>query len=416
MRTDIARRLLGLPRSSFATTAGRIAELVEAGEDVVNLCQGNPDLPTPPHIVEALRQEVLDPATHRYPAFSGMLELKVAIAEWYAAEHQVDLDPETEVAILFGAKAGLVEISQCFLNPGDVCLMPDPAFPDYWAGVLLAGARMHPLPLLRENGFLPDYDALDPTVSDSAKLMFLNYPNNPTSVTAPLEFYERTVRFAEAHDVIVASDFAYGALPLGGETPVSFLRAPGAKDVGVEFISLSKIFNMAGWRIGAVVGHREVIGAINLIQEHYYVSLPPFIQRAAVAALTGPQDCVRELSDVYRRRRDGFVAGLWDAGWHVDVPRSIFAWLPIPGGGSSVDFAGELLQRANVAVAPGRWFGEHGEGYVRVSLLAPEDRLREAVGRLVDFSAGRVWPSASAARTAPPSGPGARTPVHSTST
>ncbi|MCX4546206.1 aminotransferase class I/II-fold pyridoxal phosphate-dependent enzyme [Streptomyces sp. NBC_01565] len=390
MKTEFARRLLDLPRSSFATTGGKIAELVEAGEDVVNLCQGNPDLPTPPHIVEALRREVLDPATHRYPGFSGMLELKVAIAEWYAANHQVDLDPETEVAILFGAKAGLVEISQCFLNPGDVCLMPDPAFPDYWAGVVLARARMHPLPLLRENGFLPDYDALDPAVRDAAKLMFLNYPNNPTSVTAPLEFYERTVRFASEHDVIVASDFAYGALALGGAVPVSFLQAEGAKDVGVEFISLSKMFNMAGWRIGAVVGNRDVISAINLIQEHYYVSLPPFIQRAAVTALTGPQDCVQELSDIYGRRRDVFVAGLREAGWQVDVPKSIFAWLPIPGAGSSVAFADELLREAKVAVAPGRWFGEHGEGYVRVSLLAPEDRLREAVGRLAAFRASRT--------------------------
>lgn len=365
--------------------AGSIAQLVGAGEDVVNLCQGNPDLPTPPHIVEALRREVLDPATHRYPAFSGLLALKTAIARWYAVNHRVELDPETEVAILFGAKAGLVEISQCFLNPGDVCLMPDPAFPDYWAGVVLARARMHPLPLLEGNGFLPDYGALDPAVADEAKLMFLNYPNNPTSVTAPPEFYERTVRFAAAHEVIVASDFAYGGLSPGGETPVSFLAAAGAKDVGVEFISLSKMFNMAGWRIGAVVGNRDVIAAVNLIQEHYYVSLPPFIQRAAVTALTGPQDCVHELSGIYARRRDVFVAGLREAGWQLDVPGSVFAWLPLPEGADSVAFADELLHRAKVAVAPGRWFGEHGEGYVRVSLLAPEDRLREAVARMADF-------------------------------
>ncbi|MGW6871758.1 aminotransferase class I/II-fold pyridoxal phosphate-dependent enzyme [Streptomyces xanthophaeus] len=387
MRTEPARRLLDLPRSSFATMGSSIAHLAGSGEDVVNLCQGNPDLPTPPHIVEALRREVLDPATHRYPAFSGLLELKAAIAQWYAVNHGVELDPGTEVAILFGAKAGLVEISQCFLNPGDVCLMPDPAFPDYWAGVVLARARMHPLPLLEGNGFLPDYGALDPAVADEAKLMFLNYPNNPTSVTAPPEFYERTVRFAAEHEVIVASDFAYGGLSLDGEPPVSFLAAAGAKEVGVEFISLSKMFNMAGWRIGAVVGNREVIAAVDLIQEHYYVSLPPFIQRAAVTALTGPQDCVHELSAIYERRRDVFVAGLREAGWQLDVPRSIFAWLPLPeGAADSVAFADELLHRAKVAVAPGRWFGEHGEGYVRVSLLAPEDRLREAVARIADFS------------------------------
>ncbi|MFE0098938.1 aminotransferase class I/II-fold pyridoxal phosphate-dependent enzyme [Streptomyces sp. NPDC059009] len=385
MRTDIARRLRDLPRSSFATTVARIDQLVAAGEDVVNLCQGNPDLPTPPHIVEALRREVLDASTHRYGPFSGLLELKTAIAEWYAKHHAVRLDPETEVAILFGAKAGLVEISQCFLDPGDVCLMPDPAFPDYWAGVVLARARMHPLPLLRENGFLPDYTALDPATCAQAKLMFLNYPNNPTSVTAPPEFYADTVRFAAEHDVIVASDFAYGSLGFDGERPASFLEADGAKDVGVEFISLSKMFNMAGWRIGAVVGNRDVVAAINLIQEHYYVSLPPFIQRAAAAALTGPEDCVQELTAVYQRRRDLFVAGVREAGWHIDVPRSVFAWLPVPDGRKSDEFADELLDRAKVAVAPGRWFGEHGEGYVRVSLLAPEERLREAVARLAAF-------------------------------
>ncbi len=382
MQMEIAHRLRDLPRSSFATTLAKIDRLVRAGEDVVNLCQGNPDLPTPPHIVESLRSEVLDPATHRYPAFSGMPELKVAIATWYATNYQVQLDPETEVAILFGAKAGLVEISQCFLNPGDVCLMPDPAFPDYWAGVVLARAHMHSLPLRKKNDFLPDYSTLSPALCDRAKLMFLNYPNNPTSVTAPLEFYESTVQFAAKHGVIVAADFAYGALCFDGEVPISFLQATGAKEVGVEFISLSKMFNMAGWRIGAVVGNRHVVAAIDLIQEHYYVSLPAFIQRAAITALTGPQDCVRELSKTYEHRRDIFVAGMRDAGWHIDVPRSIFAWLPIPGDEGSIEFADELLSRAKVAFAPGRWFGEHGEGYVRVSLLAPEDRLREAVARL----------------------------------
>jgi aminotransferase len=213
--------------------------------------------------------------------------------------------------------------------------------------------------------------------------MFLNYPNNPTSATAPREFYEDTVRFATEHNVIVASDFAYGALDFDGQLPVSFLETEGAKEVGVEFLSLSKTFNMAGWRIGAVVGHRDVIAAINLLQEHYYVSLPPFIQRAAVAALTGPQDAVRQLAKTYERRRDVLLDGLQNSAWSLDTPRSVFAWLPVPPGcGGSVAFADELLTRAHVSVAPGRWFGEHGEGYVRVSLLAPEERLREAARRM----------------------------------
>lgn len=385
MRTQWAGLLQSLPRSSFAATGARVDDLLRSGEDVINLCQGNPDLPTPAHIVEALRTEVLDPVTHRYPPFSGLLELKNAISAWYARQHGVRLDPETEVAILFGAKAGLVEISQCFLNPGDVCLMPDPAFPDYWAGVILARAHMHPLPLRRSNGFLPEYDRLDRDVCERAKLMFLNYPNNPTSATAPREFYEDTVRFAARHNVIVASDFAYGALDFDGQMPVSFMETEGAKEVGVEFLSLSKTFNMAGWRVGAVVGHRDVIAAINLLQEHYYVSLPPFIQRAAIAALTGPQDAVRQLAKTYERRRDVLLDGLEGSAWSLDTPRSVFAWLPIPPGcGGSVAFADELLSRAHVAVAPGRWFGEHGEGYIRVSLLAPEERLREAARRMTD--------------------------------
>ncbi|KAB2345168.1 aminotransferase class I/II-fold pyridoxal phosphate-dependent enzyme [Actinomadura rudentiformis] len=387
MRTEPAQRILDLPRSSFATTVARIDRLVRAGEDVVNLCQGNPDLPTPPHIVEALRTSVLDPSTHRYPPFSGLPELKAAIAGWYDRLHGVHVDPEHEVAILFGAKTGLVEISQCFLNPGDICLMPDPAFPDCWAGVVLAKGHMHPLPLLRDNAFLPDYSTLGPAVLDRARLMFLNYPNNPTSATAPLEFYEDTVKFAARNNVVVASDFAYGALDFDGRLPVSFLEADGAKDVGVEFISLSKTFNMAGWRIGAVVGNRDVIAAIDLIQEHYYVSLPPFIQHAAIAALAGPLDCVRELARTYQRRRDVFVTGMRDAGWDLDTPKTIYAWLPVPGGDSNA-FANDLLIQAKVAVAPGRWFGEHGDDYVRVSLLAPEDRLKEAVVRLADFRSG----------------------------
>ncbi|MFH8993204.1 aminotransferase class I/II-fold pyridoxal phosphate-dependent enzyme [Streptomyces sp. NPDC017940] len=389
MKTEFARRLQDLPRSSFATTAARVNELLRTGTDVINLCQGNPDLPTPPHIVEALRREVLDPATHRYPAFSGLAELKRAVTQWYASHHDVHLDPETEVAILFGAKAGLVEISQCFLNPGDLCLMPDPAFPDYWAGVVLARAHMHSLPLHRDNSYLPEYAGLAPAIRKRAKLMFLNYPNNPTSATAPPSFYQDTVRFADEHGVIVASDFAYGALGFDGHSPASFLQTDGAKDVGVEFISLSKMFNMAGWRIGAAVGNSHIIAAINLIQEHYYVSLPPFIQRAAAVALTAPQDSVQQLTKTYERRRDVFTAGVREAGWHLDTPGSIFAWLPIPAGSQgSAAFSEELLERANVAVAPGQWFGKHGEGYARVSLLAPEERIREAALRMTKLQYG----------------------------
>jgi aminotransferase len=387
MNIKSADRLKRLPTQFFSTMVAKVNSYLAAGHDVINLGQGNPDLPTPPHIVESLRREVLDPVTHKYPPFSGLLELKQAIASWYKSEFDVDLDPEAEVAILFGGKTGLVEISQCLLNPGDVCLVPDPGYPDYWSGVALSGGEMVMMPLLRENAFLPDYSKIPADKLERAKLMFLNYPNNPTSATAPLSFYEDTVRFAEEHGVVVASDFAYGAIGFDGKKPVSFLQVPGAKEVGVEFYTMSKTYNMAGWRVGFALGNREVIRMINLIQDHYYVSLPAFIQRASVTALTSSQDCVRELTATYQRRRDVFVGGLRKAGWDVLMPQgSFFTWVPVPKGFTSVQFANTLLEKAHVMVAPGVGFGPSGEGYVRVGLLTSEERLQEAVDRMCRIS------------------------------
>jgi aminotransferase len=377
-------RLQGLPTQFFASIVAKVNAAIAAGHDVINLGQGNPDLPTPPHIVESLRTAVLDPSTHKYPPFSGLLELKQAIAQWYKQEFDVDLDPAKEVAILFGGKTGLVELPVCLLNPGDVALVPDPGYPDYWSGIALAGAKMHMMPLLRENGFLPDYEQIPQDQLAKAKLMFLNYPNNPTSATATLEFYAETVRFAEKHGIVVASDFAYGAIGFDGEKPVSFLQTPGAKEVGVEFYTLSKTYNMAGWRVGFALGNADVIAAINLIQDHYYCSVPTFIQRAAITALTGPQDCVRELVKTYERRRNVFVGGLQKAGFDVLMPKgSFFTWVPVPKGMTSVEYADLLLEKAHVMVAPGIGFGAHGEGYVRVGLLNTEARLQEAVERMI---------------------------------
>ncbi|MGZ4112806.1 MAG: aminotransferase class I/II-fold pyridoxal phosphate-dependent enzyme [Tumebacillaceae bacterium] len=387
MKIEMAERLTALPTQFFSSMVAKVNKSIAAGHDVINLGQGNPDLPTPPHIVESLRTEVLDPITHKYSPFSGLFELKQAIAHWYKSEFNVDLDPASEVAILFGGKTGLVEISQCFLNRGDVCLVPDPGYPDYWSGVALAGGEMHMMPLVRENAFLPDYSQIPADKLAKAKLMFLNYPNNPTSATAPLSFYEDTVRFAEQHNIIVASDFAYGAIGFDGEKPVSFLQTPGAKEVGVEFYTLSKTYNMAGWRVGFAIGNKDVVAAINLIQDHYYVSLPAFIQRAAITALTQPQDCVYDLAMTYQKRRDVFVGGLRDAGWDVLTPKgSFFTWVPVPKGYTSVQFSDTLLEQAHVMVAPGVGFGASGEGYVRVGLLTSEERLQEAVERMVNIS------------------------------
>ncbi|GLI08407.1 diaminopimelate aminotransferase [Paenibacillus tyrfis] len=378
-----AQRLQELPTQFFATLVRKANVQIAAGHDVINLGQGNPDRPTPPHIVKALQQAAENPQYHRYPPFNGYLFLKEAVAQRYREDYGVELDPETEVAVLFGGKTGLVEIAQCLLNPGDVCLVPDPGYPDYWSGVALAGARMAFMPLLESNGFLPDYSALSADDVNLAKLMFINYPNNPTAVSAPASFYEETIAFAAKHGIVVASDFAYGAIGFDGQKPVSFLQLPGAKEVGVEFYTLSKTYNMAGWRVGFCLGNPEIVRMINLIQDHYYCSLFGGIQEAAAVALTGPQDSVRELVQIYQSRRDALFGALDRIGWQASRSQgSFFTWLPVPKGYTSESFSDMLLEQAKIVVAPGVGFGDHGEGYVRLGLLSTEERLREAVDRI----------------------------------
>ncbi|HUC90695.1 MAG TPA: pyridoxal phosphate-dependent aminotransferase [Paenibacillus sp.] len=378
-----AERIKALPTQFFAKLVAKANAQAAKGRDVINLGQGNPDRPTPPHIVARLQEAAADPLYHKYPPFSGFAFLKEAVAERYRLDYGVRLDPQTEVAILFGGKTGLVEISQCLLNPGDVCLVPDPGYPDYWSGVSLAGASMSFMPLTAANGFLPDYARIPAETADKAKLMFLNYPNNPTGAVADSRFYEETVRFARRRNVAVASDFAYGAIGFDGKRPVSFLETPCAKEVGVEFYTLSKSYNMAGWRVGFALGNARIVSLINLIQDHYYCSLFGGIQEAAALALTGPQDSVRELNAVYGRRRDALFAALDEIGWQADKPGgSFFCWLPVPAGHTSESFADLLLERADVVLAPGVGFGANGEGYVRLGLLADEVRLREAVTRI----------------------------------
>ncbi|MCM3256873.1 pyridoxal phosphate-dependent aminotransferase [Paenibacillus lautus] len=372
-----------LPTQFFATLVSKVNRQVSQGYDVINLGQGNPDQPTPPHIVSSLKEAADNPQFHKYSPFTGFSFLKEAIAHRYKEDYNVDLDPETEVAILFGGKTGLVQLPQILLNPGDVCLVPDPGYPDYWSGVALARAQMKFMPLTADNRFLPDYGAISPADREKAKLMFLNYPNNPTSAVAPLSFYEDTVAFAAEHGIVVASDFAYGAIGFDGDRPVSFLQAEGAKEVGVEFYTLSKTYNMAGWRVGFALGNRNIISLINMLQDHIYVSLFGGIQAAAAAALTSSQDCVDQLVSRYQSRRDAFFGALSEIGWQAPKPAgSFFSWLPVPKGYTSVSFADLLLEEAKVAVAPGVGFGDHGEGYVRVGLLSSEERMREAAYRI----------------------------------
>ena len=372
-----------LPKQFFAALVQKVGKVVAEGHDVINLGQGNPDQPTPSHIVQSLQNATKNVNYHKYSPFRGQTFFKEAVATFYKREYNVDLDPEKEVAILFGGKAGLVEIPSCLLNDGDTVLVPDPGYPDYWSGVAIARAKMEYMPLLEENNFLPDYSVIKKDVLQKAKLMFLNYPNNPTGAIATQSFFEETVELAQEQNICIVHDFAYGAIGFDDKRPLSFLQTKGAKDVGIEIYTLSKTFNMAGWRVGFAVGNPSVIEAINLLQDHLYVSLFSAIQEAATTALLESQQCVMDLVDMYETRRNVLVNGLSEIGWEVRAPEgSFFAWLKVPEGYTSEQFSDVLLEQAHVVVAPGIGFGKYGEGYVRVGLLTDVERLKEAVHRI----------------------------------
>ena len=380
---EFSKKLQQLPTQFFAALVQKVNAALAEGRDVINLGQGNPDQPTPQHIIKALQEAAENPQNHKYSPFRGVQELRQAAADFYKREYNVEIDPDTEVAILGGTKIGLVELPMAILNPGDYMLLPDPGYPDYLSGVVLGDVNYHVMPLLAENDFLPDYNNLSDEVKERAKLLYLNYPNNPTGGTANLAFFEETVRFAKEHDLVISHDFAYGAIGFDGVKPISFMQAEGAKDVGIEMYTLSKTYNMAGWRIGFAVGNAKIIEAINLIQDHLFCSQFPAVQQAAAVALTASQECANELRATYERRRDVLVEEAERIGWQVTAPKgSFFAWLPVPSGFSSEDFANLLLEKADIAVAAGNGFGEFGEGYVRVGLLVSEDRLREAMVRI----------------------------------
>lgn len=284
---------------------------------------------------------------------------------------------------MFGAKTGLVEISQCLLNAGDTALLPDPGYPDYLSGTALANANVAMMPLLEKNQFLPDYNTIPTSDLEKAKLMFLNYPNNPTAATADKAFFDETVEIATSHDICVVHDFAYGALGFDGEKPQSFLQSEGAKDIGIEIYTLSKTYNMAGWRVAVAVGNPSVVESINLIQDHLYVSLFGAVQEAATYALTADQSSVRQLISTYENRRDAFLGRLREYGWEPQAPKgTFFVWLPVPKGYTSEEFSDRLLEKAHVATAPGHGFGAYGEGYIRIGLLDSPERLREAADRI----------------------------------
>jgi len=367
----------------FVEINKKIAEKKARGEEVISFAIGDPDIPTPPHVIERLCQAAHDPANHRYPETAGLPELCQAIAGWYQRRFNVLLDPETEVLPLIGSKEGIGHIAFCFIDPGDIALVPDPAYPVYSISTLLAGGQPYYLALKEENNFLPDLDSISNDVLRKAKLLWINYPNNPTGAVAGLDFYNKVVEFARQYDIAVCHDGPYSEVAFDGYQPASFLQANGAKAVGVEFQSLSKIYNMTGWRIGMVVGNAKMIDALRRLKSNLDSGIPQAIQYAAIAALTGPQECIAEHNTVYQRRRDLVIKVLTKIGLKVTVPKaSFYVWAEVPNGYNSVDFTADLLDQVGVAVTPGVGYGQSGEGYVRLSLTVPDAALEKGLLRL----------------------------------
>lgn len=379
--SDIVKRL---PGNYFSGIDDTVSAYARQGIDVINLANGNPDRPTPEPIVEALIEAVRKKENQGYSPFYGKSSAREAVARFYAREYGVELDPDAEVAVFHGSAIGVVGIPQALLNPGDVLLTTDPCYPQYRSAAELAGARFHAIPVREENGFLPDYRTVPEEIASRVKLLMLNYPNNPTGATATREFFADSLAFAARHGFPVLNDFAYGAFGFDGRRPVSLLQLPDAKEYAVETYTLSKTYNMAGWRFGFAVGNASVIGALKHYHTHAYSTVFGAVQDAAAAALLGSQEPVRELARLYEARRDLLVRELKAIGWDVAAPQgTFFAWLRIPDSfEDSETFARLLLERAHVAVAPGRGFGEQGARYVRVNLLNEEDRIREAAERL----------------------------------
>ena len=382
MPFEKADRLKKLPPYLFKEIDRKKAEVRASGVDIIDLGVGDPDLPTPPHIIEALKAGAEDPANHRYPSYSGMNTFKDAVAEWYEKRFNVILDPATEVVSLIGSKEGLAHLPLAFVNPGDVTLVPTPAYPVYSTATLFAGGEAVFMPLLKENGFLPDLDAVPRGALGRARILFINYPNNPTSAVADTAFFARVAAFAREHGLIVCHDAAYTEMAFDGYRPPSFLEAEGARDVGIEFHSLSKTYNMTGWRIGFAVGNREVVEGLGTIKSNVDSGVFQAVQMAGIEALRGDQSCVTSMTEVYAARRDLVVEGLGQAGFDVEPCRATFyLWVRVPEGWNSTAITARFLENG-VVVTPGNGFGEPGEGYFRIALTQTRERLQEAVERI----------------------------------
>jgi LL-diaminopimelate aminotransferase len=378
-----SQRVQSLPPYLFAEIERKVAGKRAAGVDIISLGIGDPDTPTPANIVDAMARALRDPRTHQYPSNQGSSVFREAVAGFYKRRFGVAVDPATEVIPLLGAKEGIAHICVALLDQSDVCLAADPGYPVYTTGPMLAGAQAVHVPLRPELGFQPDLDSIEPGVLARARMIFVSYPNNPTGAVIEDDFFARIVAFARRHDLIVVHDNAYADITYDGYVAPSFLETPGAKEVGVELFSLSKSYNMTGWRAGAIVGNKEVVDAYWRLKTNMDSGMFAALQYAVAEALSGPQDSVAELCRVYQQRRDLLVGALRRIGLQATAPKgTIYLWVPVPAGHTSASFTELVLNQADVIVSPGAAYGPSGEGYIRLSLTLPDERLREAVARI----------------------------------
>jgi len=383
MKIESAERLKDFPVYLFDDLDEKKAAAIAKGVDVIDLGVGDPDHPTPAHVVEALRQSVLDDRHHHYPSYKGLPEYRAAVATWYQNRFGVELDPNSEVLGLIGSKIGVALLPFALCNPGDSVLTPDPCYTAYYPGITLAGAKIEKMACRHENGFLPDLSEIPSEVAKNSKIMLLNHPGNPTAALATREFFSGVVEFANQYGIAIAHDAPYSEATYDGEVALSFLEIPGAKEVGVEFHSCSKVFNMPGWRCAYCSGNVDIVSALGRVRSNIDMGQFEPVQIAAVAALTGPQDHPKKMAAMYQKRRDILCGGLDGLGWKVLWPKAtFFVWTRVPTDMTSADFAAALLQKAGVLISPGNAFGSEGEGYIRIALTVEADRLKEAVARV----------------------------------
>ena len=387
MKIEQAERVRQIPPYLFAEIDRKKQELRKKGVDLIDLSIGDPDLPTPTRIIDRLLDAARDAENHRYPSYEGMLYFRTAVAHWYERRFGVSIDPHGEVLTLIGSKEGIAHIPLAFVDPGDYVLVPSPGYPVYRVSTLFAGGIPYSMPLLKENRFLPDLSKIPTQVAERAKLLFINYPNNPTAAVAESPFFEEVVEFADRYGIIICHDAAYSEIAFDRYRPMSLMEVKGAREVGIEFHSLSKTFNMTGWRIGFAVGNREIVNGLGRIKTNIDSGAFQGIQIAAAEALNGYGTDTEEIVETYRARRDLLVNGIRAAGLEVESPRATFyLWLRIPTGYTSAQFASHLMEKSGIVATPGIGFGDEGEGYIRFALTIGEDRLREAIDRLKELN------------------------------